>query len=117
MLKIRRWRGGSFLISIDKIQFVLRNYRRGGLVEPMLKNKYLWTGKDKTRPALEFKAVEHALKNGVSVPEVVAYQVIRKGLFYKASIVSRYIENKGTLAQVLAEKPLPIDKWMSLGEG
>ena len=91
-------RGSSQVIKLSKITFVLRQYLRGGMVAKLLKRKYLWTGLDSSRPEREMRAVKQALQNGLPVPEVVAYNINRNGLFYTAAIISEYIANQGTLA-------------------
>ncbi len=109
-------RGASLKIIIDGQFYVLRQYLRGGLIARLLKDQYFWTGLTRTRPYLELKAVQHAVEKKLPVPEVVAYQVYQQGVFYKASIISRYIDNEGTLASFLYENVLQDNQWFELGK-
>ena len=108
-------RGASQKIIIKGESFVLRHYLRGGLIAHLSRDLYVWTGLIRSRPYLETKAIQRALQHDLSVPEVMAYCVKRMGLYYKASIISRFIDNEGTLASYLYDKQLPDSLWSALG--
>ena len=108
-------RGGSFLIYLQEQPFVLHQYLRGGMLARVLYDQYVWTGTSQTRPFLEMQVVNHALDNGLPVPQMVAYQVKKSGLFYRAVSISRYIENRGSLAARITGEPLPLEQWFQLG--
>lgn len=109
-------RGASQKILIQGQACVLRHYLRGGLVARVLHDQYLWTGHKHSRPYLERRAVQHALLHQLPVPEVVAYRIQQTGLIYRASIISQYINNQGTLATYLYDNNMPDDNWFALGE-
>ncbi|MCP4074654.1 MAG: 3-deoxy-D-manno-octulosonic acid kinase [Gammaproteobacteria bacterium] len=109
-------RGASQKILIDEKFYVLRHYLRGGFVAHFLHDQYFWTGLNKTRPFLEQKAIEQALLHNLPVPEVVAFNVQKQGLFYRASIISRYINNQGTLASFLYNNEMSDKLWTELGK-
>jgi 3-deoxy-D-manno-octulosonic acid kinase len=109
-------RGASQKILIDGQFYVLRHYLRGGFVARLLHDQYFWTGFNKTRPFLEQKAIEQALQHKLPVPEVVAFNVQKQGLFYRATIISRYINNQGTLASYLYENEMADKQWFELGK-
>ena len=109
-------RGASQKILIDGQFYVLRHYLRGGLIARLLHDQYFWTGLHKTRPFLEQKAIEQALHHKLPVPEVVAFNVQKQGLFYRASIISRYINNQGTLASFLYDNELSDKLWFEIGK-
>lgn len=108
-------RGGSYKICIQDETYVLHRYIRGGMIARFLHDRYLWTGKSKTRPLLEQQLVNYALKKGLPVPELVAFRIQRKGLFYLAVSISRFIENQGSLASCIAKKALENKDWFNLG--
>ena len=108
-------RGGSSRIHVDGRDYVLRRYLRGGMVQRVLEDQYLWTGLASTRPAIEQRAVRHALDHQLPVPAVAAWQVLRRGLLYRAVIISRFIPHRSTLAGWLARQDLSVDDWASLG--
>ena len=109
-------RGASQKILIDGQFYVLRHYLRGGLIARLLHDQYFWTGLHKTRPFLEQKAIEQALHHKLPVPEVVAFNVQKQGLFYRATIISRYINNQGTLASFLYDNELSDKLWFEIGK-
>lgn len=108
-------RGGSQKIFVQGQWYVLRQYLRGGMMAGLLKDRYVWSGLRHCRPYLEQKAVNHAIHNGLPVPEVVAYSLTRSGLFYRAAIISRFIPNVGTLASYLFNRRLSDQQWGELG--
>jgi 3-deoxy-D-manno-octulosonic acid kinase len=108
-------RGGSSRMTIDGQDFILRRYLRGGLVQHVVSDRYLWTGLTATRPAREQQVIEHALHSGLPVPAVAAWLVIRRGFSYQAAIISRFIPHQATLAGMLAQQALATDIWEVLG--
>jgi len=108
-------RGGSSRMTIDGQDFILRRYLRGGLVQHVVSDRYLWTGLASTRPAREQQAIEHALDSGLPVPAVAAWLVIRRGFSYQAAIISRFIPHQATLAGMLAQQALASHAWEVLG--
>ena len=108
-------RGASYRIPIDGRHYVLRRYLRGGLMASLLQDRYLWTGLTHSRPFREQRVLERALDQHLPVPKVAAYQLQRRGLFYRAAIISTYIPNRGTLASWIAEEELPVQQWQALG--
>ncbi|MCP3932617.1 MAG: 3-deoxy-D-manno-octulosonic acid kinase [Bacteroidetes bacterium] len=108
-------RGASQKLYLEGQAYVLRQYRRGGMLENVLVDKYFWTGLSGCRPSLEAKVVEYAVEKGLPVAPIVAYAIKRDGLFYRASILTRFVENIGTLATVLRKKVLADNQWKKLG--
>lgn len=108
-------RGASQKIRIEDQHLVLRHYLRGGVIARFLYDQYVWTGLENSRPYQEKKVIQHALKHHLPVPEVIAFCLQRTGLFYRASIISRYIQNQGTLAGWLYEHALTEQQWRALG--
>jgi 3-deoxy-D-manno-octulosonic acid kinase len=108
-------RGASQKIILRGEAFVLRHYLRGGLMARLLYDQYLWTGLTHSRPFRESKVIDFALQQQLPVAQVTAYQIQRSGMFYRASIISRYIENRGTLADCLVRSSLDQLAWKDLG--
>ena len=109
-------RGASEKIEIEKQFYVLRHYLRGGFIARFSRDYYLWTGLSQSRPFQENKVIQLALQKSLPVPEVVAFCVEKSGLFYRASIISRFIDNEGTLASFLFDSELSNSLWIKLGE-
>ena len=109
-------RGAAWRVKLDGQVYVLRHYLRGGLMAPLLTDRYLWLGLNRTRPMREWAVVSHALEHELMVPPVVAVRVERSGLFYRAAIMSRFIENRGTLASLLLNTSFDVNDWQQLGQ-
>lgn len=94
-------RGASQKIMLDGNHFVLRRYLRGGLMAKLSYDCYLWMGKRFTRPYKELEVLEYAKKQKLPVPSCLAYCVDKKGIFYRAAIMTEFLPNEGTLASYL----------------
>lgn len=95
-------RGGVAIITRPLGEWVLRHYRRGGLVATLMGDRYLWTGADSTRPFAEFRLLGVIARLGLPGPKVVAARYCRHGLFYTADLITCRIANAPTLAECLA---------------
>lgn len=107
-------RGQSLKINIEGNTYVLKKYLRGGLLAKLLYNRYFWFGCTKSRPHLEKNILMYAKKLGLPVPNFAAYYVQKTGLFYRATIITKYINNLGTLASYLESKELSDEQWLDL---
>ena len=109
-------RGASQKIKLEGDWYVLREYRRGGLVARFLKDQYVWSGVTRSRPYQEDQVVQLAIAKALPVPEVAGYRIQTNGLFYRAAILSRYIDNQGTLAEFISARTLAEENWFALGQ-
>lgn len=108
-------RGASQKIEVKGQQLVLRRYLRGGLVARLLHDQYLWTGLDNSRPFTEQQVTRYAQEQGLPVADVVAFCLWRKGFYYRAAIITRFIPNLGTLAELCGRDGLAQEQWIKLG--
>lgn len=95
--------------------YVLRHYRRGGKMAPLLDDRYLWTATDNTRPWREWRLLARLVELGLPAPRPFAARVIRLGLFYRADIITVRFLGTSSLAQRLAVGPLSNDAWREIG--
>lgn len=95
-------RGGVALLTTPVGSCVLRHYRRGGLVAPLLGDRYVWHGRNRSRGFTEFKLLTLLRLRGLPVPAPIAARCVRRGLFYTADLITRTIENARTLAATIA---------------
>lgn len=109
-------RGNVFFFKFSGLNLVLRHYRRGGMMTPLLGDRYFFTGLDNTRAWREFKLLAKLWRQGLPVPQPVAARVVRRRLFYHADIVTRQIENSRTLADCLTDAALGAESWMAVGQ-
>ena len=109
-------RGGAYILKHDEETYVTKHYLRGGFAAKLLDDQYLWTGEKKTRPYREIEVTQHAYQNGLPVAQPIAYCIKKSGLFYQASIITRFVENQGTLADVLSRQILKEQDWGQLAK-
>lgn len=114
----RAGRGNTFFFTHCGQPLVLRHYHRGGLVQHISKNRYLFTGLESTRSMQEFSVLVrlHQRQFPVSVP--YACQVVRSGLLYRASLVTHKLDAM-TLAERLelaTQRPLSESVWAAIGD-
>lgn len=108
-------RGGSRLIEVEGGSAVLRQYHRGGFVGKLLSNQYLWLGKKRSRPWREWRVLEHARRAGLPVPEPIAACACRTAFWYRAALITAYLEDTEMLTQRLERESLEPGLWQQLG--
>lgn len=105
-----------FLRAGPAATWVLRHYRRGGLVARFNEDRYLWTGAHRTRPVQEARLLAALYNRGLAVPRPVAARAVRRsGVSYTADLITVAIENSLPLADRLQEEPLSASGWQDLG--
>ena len=108
-------RGTVAFLRDGERRWVLRHYRRGGMVAKLLGDAYLWTGADRTRAFREWRLLAELRRRGLPVPAPVAARFTRRGLVYRADLVTEELPTRRTLAQALAAGPLAADAWRAVG--
>jgi len=83
----------------DPDRWVVRHYRRGGVVATWLGDRYLGVGVP--RPLRELHASLEARRRGIPTPRVVAGTVHPGPVFYRADLVTEEIPGGADLAEVL----------------
>lgn len=111
-----RGRGIAWVFSHANTQYVLRHYRRGGLIEKLLHDKYIWSGLDSSRAWMEWRLLKTMVEMSLPVPQPVAARVIKYGVFYRADLITKRILNTRSLAESLIEDSLSDERWTSIGE-
>jgi 3-deoxy-D-manno-octulosonic acid kinase len=111
-----RGRGAAWFVRHEGHDLVLRHYRRGGLIAPLLGDRYLWIGLDRSRAVHEWRVLETLFQRGFPVPRPVAARVQRHGVYYRADLLTQRIPDAESLAQALSTAPLPAPLWRSIGE-
>lgn len=95
-------RGASlFLNAGNGEEWVLRPYRRGGLVARLSEARYLWIGLERTRAFRELRLTADLHARGLPVPRPVAADVTRHGLTYSAALITVRIPGARALASLL----------------
>lgn len=99
-------RGGVVRVSHSHGDWVLRHYRRGGMVARVLGDRYLWNGAERTRGFMEFRLLTQLARRGLTVPLPIAARYRRVGVHYRADLITHYIDGARTLADHLRDGAL-----------
>ncbi|WP_372613869.1 3-deoxy-D-manno-octulosonic acid kinase [Halomonas sp.] len=94
-------RGASLFLEVPGEHWVLRPYRRGGLVARLSTKRYLWTGLERTRGFREMHLTAELFDGGLPVPRPVAAGVTRHGATYEAALITVRIPTAHALAERL----------------
>lgn len=86
--------------SAPSTLWVLRHYRRGGLIARLCRDRYLYTGEQSTRAFAELSLLAELHAAGQPVPAPVAARICRRGLWYTADLLTVALPNVRTLAQL-----------------
>jgi 3-deoxy-D-manno-octulosonic acid kinase len=109
-------RGTIAFLSHGAQRWVLRHYRRGGLVARCSDDGYLWTGEARTRSFREWRLLRQLVEWGLPVPVPVAARYVRAGLLYRADLITVELPTRLTLAQALQASPLAPARWRGVGQ-
>lgn len=108
-------RGQAWFVASQDGEWVIRHYRRGGLVARFNSDAYLWTGFARTRPWREWHLLDALYKQGLPVPQPVAAQVLRRGLWYRGDLITRRIPDTRSLAALLSDTRIERIPWTEIG--
>ncbi|MCP4238494.1 MAG: 3-deoxy-D-manno-octulosonic acid kinase, partial [Aestuariibacter sp.] len=95
---------------------VLRQYKRGGLIRRISADRYIWFGKSRSRPWREWQVLRRAREAGLPVANPLGACVWRSGLYYRAGLITAFLEGTETLAQRLSQSKLEHNIWLQLGK-
>jgi len=110
-------RGYTIIVSDGNREFVLRHFRRGGLIGRIVRDSYIWQGEDKTRSFAEWRLLQKMLRSGLPVPRPVVARYCRRGPLYTADLLMLRIPGIRPLSMRLAEQRRGSDYWASIGTG
>ena len=110
-----RGRGTTHFVRSGKQHFVLRHYRRGGLVARVLRDHYFWRGEATNRAFAEWQLLYHLHRAGLPVPAPVAARYRRHGLTYTADLITERLVDSVSLAEQLRMRGIPILGWITIG--
>ena len=109
-------RGTTWFVKQRDAHWVLRHYRRGGLVSWLLEDRYLWTGLEQSRAWREWSLLSEMHQQGLPVPKPIAARVCRLGLFYSADLLTERIPTAHSLSQYLTRQKLDALQWCQVGK-
>ncbi|MGH8396675.1 MAG: 3-deoxy-D-manno-octulosonic acid kinase [Gammaproteobacteria bacterium] len=108
-------RGNTWIVERGEQSWVLRHYRRGGLVRYVSRDYYLWRGLESTRPWREWKLLAELYREGLPVPQPVAAQVTLHGPAYRGDLITRLIPDTRSLAAHLQDTRIEALPWNQIG--
>jgi len=108
-------RSSIAVLAVGSEHWVLRHYRRGGLIARLSEDSYLWTGAKRTRSFAEWRLLAHMRQQGLPVPAPIAARYIRSGLTYRADLITELVPNTQTLAEAIVGAGLPEAAWRAVG--
>ncbi|GAA4894555.1 3-deoxy-D-manno-octulosonic acid kinase [Ferrimonas pelagia] len=94
---------------------VLRHYWRGGLPGKVLRDTYLYTGLERSRPYREFALMEWMWQQGLPVAQPVAARLTRTLLRYRADLITLKLPDSQDLVGALQRSPLGKREWRKVG--
>jgi len=115
VISLAQGRGAACIFGYQNKAFVLRHYRRGGLMVKLSDDRYQWSGLDKTRAWREWHLLADMFEQGLPVPRPVAARVQRHGLFYSADLVTLCLPDVTPFADLLMQRAITAEQWQSLG--
>lgn len=108
-------RGNTLIIGDGAREFVLRHFRRGGLIGKFNRDRYLWTGEDRTRPFTEWRILQKLANRGMPVPRPAIARYRRRGPTYTADIITLRVPGIRSLSARLVQGDRgPVD-WNRIG--
>ena len=108
-------RGNTMFVGNVPRQFVLRHYRRGGLLGKLVRDTYIFSGEDLTRSFREWRLLDKLAANNMNVPRPAAARFCRRGTFYTADLITVRIPDVVSLSQYIAAADRDEVFWQSLG--
>ena len=112
----RGGRGTVAFVRANPVQhWVLRHYRRGGLMARFAEDVYLWTGTDRTRSFAEWRLLRQLRAWALPVPTPVAARYQRAGLVYRCDLLTVELPVRRTVTHALQQAPLPDATWHAIG--
>lgn len=109
-------RGQAWAFCWQGEDFILRHFRRGGLVAKLSQTSYFWTGLEQTRAWQEWRLLAKMYGEGLPCPKPFAAHVHRKGCLYQASLITHRIPNTSTVAERYLARLLDDSDWSRAGE-
>ncbi|GAA5216884.1 3-deoxy-D-manno-octulosonic acid kinase [Corallincola platygyrae] len=108
-------RGTTYFVNYQGNNWVLRHYRRGGLVAHLSDDSYFFFGREKTRVWQEFKLLLDMHDKGLPVPKPIAGRISRHALWYRADILIEQISGAQDLYHQLQSSAMSPEEWQQVG--
>ena len=110
---VRGGRGSAWFIG-GSDSWVLRHYRRGGLMARISRDHYWWNGEAAVRSFAEWRLLEWLASRGLPVPRPVAAHYQRSALTYRCDLITQRLMGTDALSHLLAKSSLPEQTWRNI---
>ena len=108
-------RASIAVVGTGEERWVLRHYRRGGLIARISRDRYFWLGEARTRSFAEWRLLAELRRRELPVPAPVAARYVRGALTYRADLITEHLPNCRTLADAMTGAQLPQESWEAVG--
>lgn len=108
-------RGSAWFIRLGAERAVLRHYYRGGLIAKLSRDRFVWSGIERSRAIAEYRLLAWMCEQGLPVPEPLGARVQLHGLFYSCDLITRTIPNTKTLADRISRTAILHQYWRHVG--
>lgn len=109
-------RGTTVFFKEGNREYVLRQYKRGGLIGKLIDRTYLYWGLKQTRAWQELHLLAHMQALGLPCPTPVAADIRASWGRYRASLITLRIEQAVDLHHELVNNTLSGEQWYKIGE-
>lgn len=103
-------RGAAWFVGPSG-HWVLRHYRRGGLMARISRDLYWWNGEQSVRSFAEWRLLQFLSAKGLPVPRPVAAHYRRFGLGYRCDLITQRLPNTLTLTRALQAAVVGEEIW------
>jgi 3-deoxy-D-manno-octulosonic-acid transferase len=109
-------RGTVWLQRQGGREFVLRHYRRGGLVGKLVHDRFLRGPVQASRAMAEFALLQRLVGWGLAVPRAAAARWLAAGpLHYRADLLMQRLDGVQDLSVTLQQRLLSAPEWQAVG--
>jgi 3-deoxy-D-manno-octulosonic acid kinase len=108
-------RGSVWFIQSDQGVWALRHYCRGGLVSRLINDHYVWLGEQRTRSFQEWRLLAELRDLSLPVPAPVAARYTRRGPFYRADLITAFVDAP-SLQTLMLDERLNESIWHGVGQ-
>ena len=111
-----RGRNVTWFVGEKEEPMVLRHYYRGGLIGKLVNDQYWFNGIKNTRAYKEYELLIELEKRELPACRVIAAQVKKFGLIYRADLLMKMIDGGQDLVARLTKQELDDAVWREIGK-
>ena len=108
-------RSTTYFFTQENKDYVLRHYYRGGFIRKLSRDRYVYTGIERTRAVKELKLLMQLADLDLPAPRAVAVQVQQQFFCYTADIIMEKIAGACDLYQHLSKQALGTNLAQAVG--